>query len=240
MSISGAQFTQKLEGMFTDMRLSGDMMRGFERHLGKGEPLGFDFNITVLTSTYWPGEANSTSCTFPPILTKAMTTFEQFYNTRHSGRRLTWHPNHGTADVRVAFNARKHELNVSTLGLVILLLFENLDEGEELTVQDLKASTNMSDADLTRSLQSLACGKFRVLTKNPKGREVGPNDKFSFNSGFTCPLAKIKIQTVVGKVENNEERKETHERVEEERKHQIEVSFSCEGCRRVTTFTCQS
>lgn len=90
--------------------------------------------------------------------------------------------------------------------------------------QDIKAATKIPDGDLARSLQSLACGKFRILTKNPKGRDVGPNDNFSFNSGFTCPLAKIKIQTIVGKVENNEERAETQERVDEERKHQIEVS----------------
>ena len=90
--------------------------------------------------------------------------------------------------------------------------------------QDIKAATKILDGDLARSLQSLACGKFRILTKNPKGRDVGPNDNFSFNSGFTCPLAKIKIQTIVGKVENNEERAETQERVDEERKHQIEVS----------------
>jgi cullin 3 len=91
--------------------------------------------------------------------------------------------------------------------------------------QDIKAATKIPDGDLARSLQSLACGKFRILTKNPKGRDVGPNDNFSFNSGFTCPLAKIKIQTIVGKVENNEERAETQERVDEERKHQIEVSL---------------
>jgi cullin 3 len=36
-------------------------------------------------------------------------------------------------------------------------------------------------------------------------------------------LAKIKIQTIVGKVENGAERAETQERVDEERRHQIEV-----------------
>ncbi len=72
-------------------------------------------------------------------------------------------------------------------------------------------------------MQSLACGKYRILIKNPKSREVGPNDRFSFNSGFTCPLAKIKIQTIIGKVENEGERKETQEKVDEERRHQIEA-----------------
>jgi cullin 3 len=98
------------------------------------------------------------------------------------------------------------------------------DSGIITSLQDVKSATQLPDNDLGRSLQSLACGKYRILTKSPKGREVGPNDKFSFNSAFTCPLAKIKIQTIVGKVENNEERAETQERVDEERKHQIEVS----------------
>jgi cullin 3 len=92
------------------------------------------------------------------------------------------------------------------------------------SLQDIKAATQIPDSDLLRSLQSLACAKFKILTKNPKSRDVGPSDKFSFNNSFTCPLAKIKIQTIVGKVENNEERAETQEKVDEERKHQIEVS----------------
>lgn len=39
----------------------------------------------------------------------------------------------GNADVRVAFDKRKHDLNVSTFALVILLLFEDLPNGEFLT-----------------------------------------------------------------------------------------------------------
>jgi cullin 3 len=64
-----------------------------------------------------------------------MAEFERYYHHRHSGRRLTWQSNHGTADVRVAFKARKHELNVSTHCLVILLLFEELVDGDDLSLQ---------------------------------------------------------------------------------------------------------
>jgi len=39
-------------------------------------------------------------------------------------------------------------------------------------------------------------------------------------------MQKIKISTVSAKVETNMERKETRERIEEERHHQIEVSFT--------------
>lgn len=72
---------------------------------------------------------------FPSILEKACKSFENFYLSRHSGRRLTWQPSLGNADVRVAFKARSHELNVSTFALVILLLFEDVPDGETLSYE---------------------------------------------------------------------------------------------------------
>lgn len=36
--------------------------------------------------------------------------------------------------------------------------------------------------EAARTLQSLACGKVRVLQKHPKGRDVDEGDQFSFNS----------------------------------------------------------
>jgi cullin 3 len=54
---------------------------------------------------------------------------------------------------------------------------------------------------------------------------VDSKDSFSFNSEFSSALQKIKISTISSKVESNEERKETNDRIEEERKHQTEVGF---------------
>ena len=34
----------------------------------------------------------------------------------------------GNADVRVSFKSRKHDLNVSTYALIILLLFQDVDD----------------------------------------------------------------------------------------------------------------
>lgn len=84
-------------------------------------------------------------------------------------------------------------------------------------------ATQIPHADLARTLQSLACGKYRVLSKHPKGRDVNRTDSFSFNDAFTCPLSKIKIATVASKVESTEERNETNDKVMEDRRHMIEV-----------------
>lgn len=57
------------------------------------------------------------------------------YRSQHTGRRLTWQLGLGNADVRATFKNRKHDLNVSTLGLVVLLLFEEVADGEFLTYE---------------------------------------------------------------------------------------------------------
>ena len=91
--------------------------------------------------------------------------------------------------------------------------------------QEIKVATQIPDAELQRNLQSLACAKYKILKKHPPSRDVSPSDSFSFNADFTAPLQRIKISTVAAKVETGEERKETMERIEEERRHQTEVSF---------------
>ncbi|KAH9949907.1 Cullin-domain-containing protein [Amylocystis lapponica] len=220
----GYQFTQKLEGMFHDMKISTDTMQAYRTHMEKTTAPEVDVSVTVMTSTFWPmSHSGGASCRFPEILIRSLKSFEQFYLSRHSGRRLTWQPSMGTADVRVSFNARKHDLNVSTFALVILLLFENLASGEFLTYEEVKSATSIPDGELQRNLQSLACAKYKILKKHPPGRDVNQDDSFSFNADFSAPLQKIKISTVASKVESTDERKETKDRIDEERRHQTEA-----------------
>jgi len=48
------------------------------------------------------------------------------------------------------------------LQTVVLMLF---NDAEKLSFQDIKDSTSIEDKELRRTLQSLACGKVRVLQK---------------------------------------------------------------------------
>ncbi|RIB05755.1 Cullin [Gigaspora rosea] len=224
----GYQFTTKLEGMFNDMRISTDTMTDFKDYLEKSalERPKLDLSVTVLTSTFWPMNLSaSPRCNFPAEITKACDTFQRFYLARHSGRRLTWQSNMGSADIRATFNARKHDINVSTYQMVILLMFNDLSPSQSLSYETIKGESDIPEADLKRNLQSLACAKYKILVKEPKGKEIEPGDKFYFNSDFTCQLQRIKIQTVASKVETEGERKDTREKVEEARKHQTEAAI---------------
>ncbi|MBA0598193.1 hypothetical protein Gorai_007968, partial [Gossypium raimondii] len=93
-----------------------------------------------------------------------------------------------------------------------------------LSFQDIKDSTGIEDKELRRTLQSLACGKVRVLQKLPKGRDVEDNDSFIFNDGFTAPLYRIKVNAIQMK-ETVEENTSTTERVFQDRQYQVDAAI---------------
>ncbi|KAF9348817.1 Cullin-3 [Mortierella sp. AD094] len=222
----GYQFTSKLEGMFTDMRLSTDTMTSFREFLEKAvDPPPIELNVTVLTSTFWPVPSVPVTCNLPADFLAATKVFERFFTARHNGRKLTWHATMGTVDLRATFEARKHELNVSTMAAVVLLLFNNVPEGESLSYTAIEQETGLPAENLKRTLQSVACGKFKILIKEPKSRDISETDSFRFNSAFTEKLSRIKIQTIASKVESAAELKETQEKVEDARNHMAEAAI---------------
>lgn len=78
-----------------------------------------------------------------------------------------------------------------------LVLYQfNDDSGNELKFDEIKTRTAIESSELKRTLQSLACGKTRVLHKNPKGRDVDDDDSFSYNSDFRNKLFRIKINQI--------------------------------------------
>lgn len=123
--------------------------------------------------------------------------FTKHYKTKHQGHVLTWDHALGTATLTAQFRDGPKDLSVGLFQAVVLLLF---NESDELKLGEIRAATRMEDAELKRTLQSLACGKKRVLKKTPIGREVGEGDTFKFNVGFDDPHPKIHINSIQAKV----------------------------------------
>lgn len=63
--------------------------------------------------------------------------------------------------------------------------------------QEIQQETDIPERELVRALQSLACGKptQRVLTKEPKSKEIESGHIFTVNDQFTSKLHRVKIQT---------------------------------------------
>lgn len=54
----------------------------------------------------------------------------------------------------------------------------------------------LQDAELRRTLQSLACGKARVLQKTPRSKDIVDGDRFVYSKDFTNKLYRIKINQI--------------------------------------------
>ncbi|KAJ5286654.1 hypothetical protein N7478_002340 [Penicillium angulare] len=240
----GNQFTQRIEAMFKDMAISEDLTASYKEYVsGTGDPdeKRMDLDMHVLTSTMWPmeilankdGSAQKT-CILPREVESVRQSFEKFYLDKHSGRKLSWQPSMGTADIRATFHRssgkiQRYELNVSTYGLFVLMLFNDLPDGESLTFEDIQSRTLIPPHDLIRNLQSLAVApKTRVLRKEPMSKDVKPTDEFFFNNEFHSQFVKVRIGVVSGsanKAENPDQRKETEKKMSEERVGTIESAL---------------
>lgn len=68
----------------------------------------------------------------------------------------------GQCVVKAHFPKGNKELQVSLFQTVALMLF---NDSSKLSLSDLKEGTGIEDKELRKTLQSLACGKVRVLNK---------------------------------------------------------------------------
>ncbi|KAH0500093.1 Cullin-4A [Microtus ochrogaster] len=217
----GAAFTSKLEGMFKDMELSKDIMVHFKQHMqNQSAPGPIDLTVNILTMGYWP-TYTPMEVHLPPEMVRLQEVFKTFYLGKHSGRKLQWQTTLGHAVLKAEFKEGKKEFQVSLFQTLVLLMF---NEGDGFSFEEIKMATGIEDSELRRTLQSLACGKARVLIKSPKGKEVEDGDKFIFNGDFKHKLFRIKINQIQMK-ETVEEQVSTTERVFQDRQYQIDAAI---------------
>ncbi|KAJ3223533.1 hypothetical protein HK099_001011 [Clydaea vesicula] len=234
----GFHFTTKLEGMFKDMSTSHDLLQNFKEQTSQ-HASQVDISVIVMTSTFWPISFNSKSTLIlPEECQKIIKKFEGFYLTKHTGRKLTWLTNLGTFDIR-------GEINMSPFAMSIIMMAFNsnknstAEEEEYIEYEKIKNLTDMQDNDLKKGLQSLSLGKYKILIRerrNPKKKDIISTDRFKLDVNFSSALNKIKIVNIQssvvtgdmnfekGSMENETDRNKTLERVENERKHQVEAA----------------
>ena len=219
----GFSFTHNLEQMFKDQELARDEMIAYKQSLSNTSKTGMDLQVSVLSSAAWPTYPDVT-VKLPEEVAKHIEKYDRHYKHKHSGRRLAWKHALAHSVVRATFNKGTKELLVSAFQAIVLVLFNDIEAGGNLSYTDIASATGLVDAELQRTLQSLACAKFRILTKHPKGREVNPTDTFTVNLGFTDPKYRIKINQIQLK-ETKEENKETHERVLQDRQYETQAAI---------------
>ncbi|KAH8910291.1 putative nuclear pore complex subunit Nup192 [Coniochaeta sp. PMI_546] len=222
----GSSFTHNLEQMFKDQELGRDEMIAYKQWkegTGSGKN-DIDLTVSVLSAAAWPTYPD-VKVLLPPEVLDHIEHFDRFYKNKHTGRRLTWKHNLAHCVIKAKFERGTKELLVSAFQAVVLVLFNQATSPDGvLSYEQISHATGLTGSALERTLQSLACGKVRVLTKAPKGRDVKPTDTFAVNRAFTDPKYRVKINQIQLK-ETKEENQETHQRVAADRQFETQAAI---------------
>lgn len=222
----GSNFTHNLEQMFKDQELAKDEMEGYKqwRDAEPERKARVDLSVMILSASAWPTYPD-VRLNLPDAVATEIERFDGHYKNKHTGRILTWKHSLAHCAIKASFPKGPKELLVSAYQAVVLMLFNDVSgETGFLTYDQISAATGLQGGDLERTLQSLACGKARVLLKHPKGRDVKPTDTFSFNTAFSDPKYRVKINQIQLK-ETKEENKATHERIAQDRRFETQAAI---------------
>lgn len=205
--------------------------------------------VNVLTQGYWPTYP-TVELKLPAELLAYQEVFKSYYLRQHHGRKLLFQPTLDHCVLRAVFepsdSSTRKELEVSLIQALVLLLYNDHDQLRYSEIREAmlyrnadsqtpsqKAGTSESakrpwpesaENELIRTMQSLALGKARVLTKEPRTKEVLDDDVFTFNSAFRDKHVRIRINQVQ-LTETKDEQAATHERVFADRQYQIDAAI---------------
>lgn len=222
----GNQFTAKMEGLLKDIELSENLTSGYREYVQRQDiKPKIEFEPSILTTTVWPitiPEGADKPAILPPEVAKAQESFERYYHSKHTGRKLTWLPHMGDVTMRVTYEKNGkpivYEVTGPTYCMIVLMLF---NEHERLTCDQIQQMTNIPADKVVQTLLSVAVApKTRLLRKEPMTRDVNPTDVFSYNEKFEHAYRKFKVALVsdhANKVETVDQRKETQKKADDMR-----------------------
>ncbi|KLO17574.1 Cullin-domain-containing protein [Schizopora paradoxa] len=206
--------------MFIDLDLSDDLTREFYKRYP--EPEAEALSVKILQRSFWPFVARQKEdIRLPLFMQDVLSNYVNFYKGKHENRKLDFDHSLGTAQMHAQFKAGSKELTLSLYQAVILLMF---NDQNVLSYNEIKENTGLNDEELKRTLQSLACGKKKVLKKKPVGKDVNDTDEFIYNADFTDPRQKVHINSIQVK-ETIEESKKTQSIIEGDRKHYLDAAI---------------
>lgn len=158
------------------MSLSKDITDSFrERMTQDHADMDLGFSIMVLGTNFWPLNAPSHEFIIPVDILPTYESFQKYYQSKHSGRKLTWLWNYSKNELRTNYTNQKYILMTSSFQMAILVQYNTNDT---FSLDELAAATSIPKDYLTQVLAILV--KAKVLINE----EV---DQYDINPGAHLP-----------------------------------------------------
>lgn len=187
-----ADFINKLSRMFQDIKVSEDLNAQFKDHLtyqAAKQNLADSVCIKILNVAAWARTTERVPVTLPRELEDYIPEVEEFYKSKHSGRKLQWHHHMSNGTITMATSVGKYDLDVTTFQMAVLFCWENR-RFEALTLENLRLATELPETELRKTLWSLVAFpklKRQVLVYEPnvsKPSEFTEETLFKINHDF--------------------------------------------------------
>jgi hypothetical protein len=157
----GSNFTHNLESMFNDMDTAKAEMVAFDalqRQRPHKERTPVPLHVSVLSAASWPSYPD-VPVRIPSKIAKSINIFEAFYQTKHKGRKLDWKHQLSHCQLNAYFpkaNGKGNNMKnlvVSSFQAIVLLLFNDIPDGESLDYKQIQEATGLCEysAPKTRS-----------------------------------------------------------------------------------------
>ncbi|KAJ6464451.1 ubiquitin-protein ligase [Mycena sanguinolenta] len=209
----GFEYTNKLQRMFTDMSLSKDLTDSFKERMAQNhDDMDIAFSIMVLGTNFWPLAPPTHDFLLPPELLPTFERFTRYYQTKHSGRKLTWLHNYSKNELRTNYTNQKYILMTSAYQAAVLLQYNRNDT---LSLQELQEATKISTEILGQVLALLV--KAKVLVNEEK-------DQYDLNPGFKSKKIRVNLNLPI-KAEVKAESSDVLKAVDEDRKYVIQATI---------------
>lgn len=218
------------------------MMKGYKEYLDANSTNSI-LSVNILTAGNWP-TYHQQPCRIPDYLQPELDRFNRYYKAKYAGRSLSYMHSLDHCTLKVEFKkgpgGGRKELNVSLHQAVVLLLFGDASDGQKISYKDIQTQAGLGTLakhtskrsltpypttehkELARTLQSLSVAKHKILIKHSKGKDVGKDDEFSFNSSFKDDKFRLKINQIQQK-ETVEEAKQTTTQVLLDRQSHLQL-----------------
>ncbi|KNC79185.1 hypothetical protein SARC_08408 [Sphaeroforma arctica JP610] len=216
----GCEYTNKLQRMLQDDRMSQELASEFTQKMSNVTEPDFqklDFGIFVMATTNWPSEVYSEpALNLPKQTENYIKRFVDYYDGRHTGRKLHWLHKMSKGEIQMSVSGRKYTIAAHAYQITILELFNSADT---LKYSDVQQTTGLEESLLTGHLGIIL--KAKILLTKTEG-DLKSDSVLTFNSSFKNKKLKFNINQPI-KTEQKKEAKQTDIQIEEGRKLAIQA-----------------
>jgi len=212
------------------MSLSKDLTDSFKERMEQNHnDMDINFSVMVLGTNFWPLNPPKDGFIVPTDIQLTYDRFQKYYQTKHSGRKLTWLWNYSKNELRTNYLNQKYILMTSAYQMAVLLQYNNNDT---LSLDELATATNVGKDLLTQVLQPLV--KSRILINDETDQyDLNPSaSNFSIRlclpfqlrpSDFKSKKIRVNLNQPI-KAEVKAESSDVLKTVDEDRKYVIQAT----------------